>query len=226
MIDTLLSFIAPHHCYGCGKIGQALCDNCKYNISIEPYGRCIVCEKLANSANALCSSCIVPYQRAWCVGERTDELQLLIGAFKFQNVKSAYKPLADLLDQTLPELPSNTVIIPIPTVSAHIRQRGYDHTLLISRRLADLRNLRLSPALERASSTMQRGTGRKERIRQAKKAFRCQIKLDPAVPYLLVDDVVTTGATLKFAAQTLRQAGAETVWVATVSRQTAAGRAL
>lgn len=219
MIDTLLAFIAPHHCYGCNKIGYSLCDNCKYNIISEPYSQCIICQKPAGAQSAVCTECKVPYQRAWCVGERTDELQRLIGGFKFQNVKAAYRPLAELLDATLPELPAETIIIPVPTVASHIRSRGYDHTLLIARHLAKRRKLQVDTSLERATNTSQRGSGRRQRKIQAKAAFTCNKSLNPDTPYLLIDDVVTTGSTLEYAAKVLQTAGAHLVWVATISRQ-------
>lgn len=226
MIDTVLSFLAPHHCYKCNKIGTPLCDNCKYDIVSEPYGCCIICSRPSLELKSVCSVCLVPYAHAWCVGERTDELKRLIGAYKFQNVKQAYKPLAELLHETLPDLPSSTIIVPVPTVASHIRQRGYDHTLLMARHLAKLRKLEIGTSLQRATNTKQRGAGRRMRKRQAKAAFLCNIVLDPAVPYLLIDDVVTTGATLEYATKTLQAAGAKTVWVATVSRQPLKTRSL
>jgi ComF family protein len=219
MIDTVLSFLAPHHCYGCDKIGTPLCQNCKYDIVTEPYNCCIICSRPTLELKSACSVCLVPYSQAWCVGERTSELKRLIGGFKFQNVKQAYKPLAELIHDTLPDLPASTVIIPVPTVSAHIRERGYDHTLLMARYLAKLRRLNLNTSLKRATNTKQRGADRRMRAQQAKVAFSCNAVLDPAVPYLLIDDVVTTGATLEYATKTLQAAGAKTVWVATVSKQ-------
>lgn len=222
MIDALLSYIAPHYCYGCHKIGTILCDNCKYDIISEPYGRCIVCERPCLPEN-LCSRCRPPYQRAWCVGERTDELERLITDFKFQRVKAAHKTLAELVHQTLPELPSQTIIVPVPTVNSHIRRRGYDHTRLIARHLARLRGLEQRSLLERVTNTAQLGTSRQTRLKQARRAFRATQTLDSDVPYLLLDDVMTTGATIKYAAKALRAAGATTIWVATVSRQSDSG---
>ena len=161
----------------------------------------------------------MPYQRAWCVADRRDHLQRLIGNYKFTNARAAYKPLAQLLSDRLPELPAETVIVPIPTVSSHIRQRGYDHMLLLSRHFARLRGLPVDTSLKRATHTTQRGSGARQRARQAKAAFTCTRPLDDSKIYLVVDDVITSGATVKYAAQTLLNAGASTVWVASISRQ-------
>ncbi len=219
MLDTLLSFVAPHHCCGCGKSGALLCDNCKYDITSEPFSLCVACGAGLSGVNGLCSRCRPPYQRAWCVAPRQDYLQRLIGNFKFTNTKAAYLPLTGLLDDTLPQLPATTKIVPVPTISAHIRQRGYDHTLLIAKRLGRLRRLPVDLSLRRATSAVQHGSGARQRTKQAKQAFVCTNTLDPDAIYLLVDDVVTTGATVKYAAKTLRDAGARQVWVATISRQ-------
>ena len=220
MIDDILQIIAPHYCYGCGKIGALLCDNCKYDITSEPFSLCIACSNQLAGASGICASCSVDYDRAWCVGPRHESLEKLIDAYKFTNVRGGYRPLAQLLDTTLPTLPKKVAIVPVPTVSAHIRQRGYDHTLLIAKYLAKKRGLTLFTGLQRATNTKQRDSGRRQRTEQAKRAFRCEDVPDKNAIYLLVDDVVTTGATMKYAAKTLRDAGAGTVWVASISRQT------
>ena len=221
MIDTLLSFVAPHHCSGCGELGTLLCHNCKYDIISEPFSACIACGKGIAGKQGLGKECSdVPYERAWCVAPRHDVLQRLLDDYKFANTKAAFKPLAGLLHEHMPELPPNVHIVPVPTVNSHIRQRGYDHTLLLSRRFAKRRSLPVSPVLHRATNTMQRGANKRQRIKQAKVAFVCHETLDAETIYLLIDDVITTGATVRFAAQTLVDAGAQTVWVASISRQT------
>lgn len=92
--------------------------------------------------------------------------------------------------------------------------------MLIAVRFAKQRKLRLDTSLSRATTTRQRDAGRRARTAQAKVAFVCKEKLDSDAIYLLLDDVVTTGATLKYAAKTLKDSGARTVWVASISRQT------
>lgn len=218
MIDALLSPFAPHLCCGCGTIGRLLCDNCKYNITSEVYSGCVGCGRLAGSKN-VCNACRVSYPVGWCVGERSGVLQRLIGDFKFQRMYAAYRPLADLLLQTVGQLPEGTVVVPIPTVASHIRQRGYDHTAVIAKRFALRRKLRMMPYLQRRTNTKQRDANFQTRQRQAKEAFMVRGTLDPSVPYLIIDDVVTTGATIRYAAAALRQAGAQTIFVAVIARQ-------
>lgn len=218
MIDMLLSQVAPHLCCGCGEIGTLLCDNCKYNIINDVVKRCLSCA-VVSGENGICQRCEVPYGRAWYVGERSGVLQRLIGDFKFQNTRAAYHPLADLLSDAIDQLPENTVVVPIPTVSSHVRERGYDHTLLLAKQIAKHRNVRLQRILSRVTSTKQRDAGRARRITQAKIAFEVVGAVDTTTPYLLIDDIVTTGATVKYAARALRNAGAREVWVAVIARQ-------
>lgn len=218
MIDKLLGIVAPHYCSGCMKPGTLLCDNCKYNIKDEPFAACIVCRGVT-ATNNLCRRHTLPYQQAWCVGERSDALQRLIGQYKFQYAKSAFRDIGMLVDGRLPDLPDTTIIVPVPTVRSHVRERGYDHTLLIARHIAKKRKLPLRQLIERRTNTKQRDATRSVRISQAKQAFEVNVPADSSVPYLIVDDVVTTGATVQYAAQALWDAGARVIWVAVVARQ-------
>ena len=162
----------------------------------------------------------MPYDGAWWVGERKDALQRLIGLYKFERAKAAYRVLGDLLDGVLPKMPPGTVIVPVPTVPDHIRERGYDHTLLIARRLSKARNLPVQKILARNTKTMQRHATATERNRQARNAFKVLGEIDEQLTYIIVDDVVTTGATVRYAAKALKDAGAKRVFVAVLARQT------
>ncbi len=220
MIEKLLEVIAPHGCCNCGQNGNILCSVCLSSIADEFPDICLRCNKLSDSG--LCISCKpkVAYKRGWVVGRRETALEKLIDSYKFSYAKAAHRPLAKLLDARLPILPAEIVIVPIPTISRHIRQRGYDHAKLMAKRLAKQRRLKLKPVLSRKTATVQReATSSAQRRKQASEAFRCAYKLEDK-PYLIVDDVVTTGATLEAAAKCLKNAGAKEVWVAAVARQT------
>ena len=159
-----------------------------------------------------------PISAAWIAGERDDVLAHVIDVFKFERCKSAYRDLAEVLLETMPIVPADTVVTSVPTVRSHIRERGYDHALLIAKAVAKRRGLPYKRLLQRETSTRQRGASRKERFGQAKEAFTV---LSVAIPpkILIIDDVVTTGATLHFAAKLLKDAGAETVFVAAIAKQ-------
>lgn len=90
---------------------------------------------------------------------------------------------------------------------------------LITKQLAKQRQAAYAPVLGRLTKTKQRDANKSLRLQQAKAAFACSTQLDPDAIYLLVDDVVTTGATMKYAAKALQAAGARTIWVASISRQ-------
>lgn len=219
MIDRLLSLIAPHHCFKCGKIGTPLCDNCKYDIISEPYDCCLLCGGLAHPRTGVCRSCKSEFDRAWCVGERRDELRECIDAYKFQRAKEVGRTLAYLLDGVLPQLPAQCIFVPIPTISAHIRERGYDHAAYVAQQLGALRQRPVNTdVLARTHSLVQREASRVVRKQQADTAFIAK-NPNPDAVYVVIDDVATTGATLQAATRALKAAGATTVWVAVICRQ-------
>ena len=196
-----------------------MCDSCKYNITSDRLDACLVCLRPCG-ANGICSNCKVPYDRAWFVGLRHDTLQRLVGLYKFERVRSAYKVLGDLIIESLPQLPTDVIVVPVPTVRGHIRERGYDHATLLAKYISGKMGLKLARPLIRATNTKQRQASASKRKVQASEAFVVSGNIDKARPYLLIDDVMTTGATLKYASRALKQAGASQVWVAVIARQT------
>lgn len=217
MINKLLAYIAPHLCCGCGYVGTLLCDSCIENIVETPIDWCAVCSRPASAS--VCSEHRTSIAIAACGGVRDGALEQLIDLYKFEYAKAAARPLASLILARLPVLPSETVVVPIPTIAPHIRQRGYDQTLLLAREIARRRDYRVTPVLQRRANSVQRDASRQVRERQAAAAFMMSTSLDPSLPYLLVDDVATTGATLRAGVRALRQAGAATVYVAVAARQ-------
>ena len=217
MLKYLADTFAPHYCCSCGEIGTVLCEHCKYDITSEAFERCIACLGPTKPASNLCSLCRMPYARVWCVGERGDALKAVINLYKFHSTRAAAETFVDLLDQTIPLLPSQTRVVAVPTIATHIRRRGYDHMSLIAHLFAARRGLEVSHALLRVDHSHQQGASRRQRLEQAKRAFG--FTSTEQVPHLLIDDVYTTGATVQYAAQALRSAGASEVYVAVLSRQ-------
>lgn len=218
MLTILSDILAPHYCCSCGEIGVVLCEYCKFDIVSQPFDRCIVCLGLSADGTALCKRCQCVFTRAWCVSERVGALERLIDNYKFDHVSAAVYPLVLMLDEILPEFAGVPTIVPVPTIARHVRQRGYDHVAKLAALLARRRHLPYRSILERRTNTVQHEATKRQRRKQASEAFMAREKLDGGV-YLLIDDIYTTGATVEFAARTLREAGAAEVWVAVLARQ-------
>jgi ComF family protein len=218
IVDNVLEFVAPHLCSGCGKIGTLLCNNCKNDIIKNPLTTCISCGRA--DSEGICGTHHLPYQNAWIVGPRQGTLKRLIGGYKFQNMKAGARHLAELLDARLPVFDLDTVLVPIPTAASHVRERGYDHILLMTQYLAELRGLSIErKLLGRRETTAQHELSRKERLIQASSAFITNGVAREGVHYIVVDDVLTTGATILNATQLLRGVGATNLSVAVIARQ-------
>ncbi len=168
----------------------------------------------------VCGVCLTTYERAWVVTERSGEIEQLLNGYKFMRQRAGANTCVDLLDTVLPDFSGVKLkIVSIPTISKHIRHRGYDHMGLIAKGLAKRRRLPYSTVLARQTNTVQLGSSKRQRVINAKEAFHVSSRLDSTAIYLLVDDVVTTGATLRFASQALLEAGAGAVWAAAIARQ-------
>lgn len=217
IVERILQVLAPHLCLGCGKVGQIICEDCKYDIDFEPFSGCILCG--TPSGSGICWTHHSPVGRAFTVGQRHGVLEDAINQLKFHHMKAAARTLAELLDRRLPFLPSGIELVPIPTVGSHIRQRGYDHAALLAAHFGSIRELPVHRYLRRATKTTQHTAGKHERVTQASQAFSLvgapELK---GKTILLVDDIVTTGSTLESAAKLLTKAGA-LVWVATLAYQ-------
>lgn len=218
MLDKVLGLWAPHYCYGCDLVGFVLCSNCKYNIINEPFAGCVACQKTAVGSTGVCTECRVPYSKAWVISDRDGIVLKLVDEYKFNYRRSSYEVLAEMLNDTVASLPEDTLVCTVPTIQKHIRQRGFDHAKLLAKQFASLRRLEFVTPLARNKSTVQLGTSRVERIKNARLAFRAR-GVQRGRNYLLIDDVYTTGSTMRYATQTLLNAGAGQVWIAIIARQ-------
>jgi len=137
-------------------------------------------------------------------------LKRLIEVYKFHSVRAVAAVLAEMMDFIVPD---GYTIIPLPTISRHIRERGFDHIGLVAKKM----RLPVERALVRNKNTVQIGASREERASQAKEAYRA-LKIDFRKNYLLLDDVWTTGSSMMAATQKLREMGANKIGIAIIAR--------
>src|SRR5690606_8956138 len=137
--------------------------------------------------------------------------------FKFHHDLSAGRLLAGLLAASCAMAPCPDAIVPVPLHASRLRQRGYDQALELARHVARVLRLSLRPALlSRIRATPPHSepdaAARRANLRAA---FRVPAGLAPPAHVALVDDVMTTGATLHAAATALHAAGVARVdaWV-------------
>ena len=214
-ITSLFDLLAPHSCRGCGHTGNSLCNRCKKYILDTHANYCPNCKVKNPTGN--CKNCqnLPPI---FIVDQRDSIIGELIYDFKFNSNRSLAYPLAEILDSILPEIKGKVAIVPLPTNTKHIRTRGLDHTLLIAKKLARIRgkNYSIEKILIRKSNTVQVGSNEEERNKKASKAYETakNVHINQNTTYLLLDDIWTTGASMKSALKKLRETGAQKIIIA------------
>lgn len=221
MIEQFIGVVAPHRCTVCDKEGALLCDWCLPDAFPALPSRCFHCYAKTNE-HETCKACkkMSMPKHVWAATEYADTAKLLIQKYKFERAKQAYKIIARELNKTLPHLGSAITITHIPTATARRRHRGYDQSELIAKELAKLRGHPHKTLLFRSGQTRQVGADKALRKRQMEQAFFVNNKGQPEnVKILLVDDLITTGATVVAATKTLKKAGFKHIYAAAFAQK-------
>lgn len=197
MWESIRAWLFPVSCIGCGSADIALCAACAgtaRSVSIALDGLTV---RAASDYAGPVRSAILAVKR----GER------------------AYlDPLAALL---APLVPAGSILVPLTTTRRRSAERGFDQARELARRVALVRSGTCLELL-RKHGAAQRGLGRGERL-VARGRFALQVALAVPPRVVLLDDVVTTGATLRDAAAVLAAAGCMVAGAVVVAR-TPAGR--
>ncbi|MBX4188666.1 hypothetical protein KW792_01045 [Candidatus Saccharibacteria bacterium] len=199
----------------CGAEGTALCDNCYKQL--DDFGqRCWRCHHLIPGSRT-CGACRHTGSPAH-VYIRTNHEGLardLLSAYKFGQQRAASTSIAGLMLEALPALDVSRpdyLIVPVPTATSRVRERGFDHTALLAKEIAYRLKMPYSSALRRTGHSRQLGARREERLTQLAGSISVKnYRLVNGCKILLIDDVVTTGGTIIAVTQALRRAGAASV---------------
>ena len=240
----ILAMILPNRCMRCQREGGIFCDRCKKYISIINPGY------VMNDMYGFEKLLVAGLKEGWFermvrdfkykgrrdYGEFLAEKlgEVILGEIKRMRFgdelsNKSGEVTCGVLRKVETEIKEirQIVLVPLPTIRKHIRERGFDHTLRLCFELENFLQKRLDDfgisaeyqsLLVRKNKTVQVGKEKKERVKQAEKAYGiCEgVKIDTNTLYILVDDVTTTGASLAAAKKILQ---VNLVWAAVLMKE-------
>ena len=213
LLESFFKIVAPDCCISCGQEGKLICDDCA-QVSFDAMPRCYRCKKPdPNSLTCLKCSKNSPLNAVYVAASYKNLAKDLVHACKYQSSRSAARIMSEQISVALPYLdPEQTIITHSPTTPSRIRERSFDQSGIIAKNIAIKLHLLKANLLVRMTNTHQVGATHKQRIAHMDGAFEVKNPiLFKGKTVLLVDDVLTTGATLESAARTLRRSGAKRV---------------
>ena len=232
--EGLVNIVYPNICLLCrrsiNRDAQSLCLNCISEIekNIPPF--CQKCGRHIYEANnelGLCLSCQksqLHFKRAFSACFYEGKIKGLIALFKYKGKTALSKPLANILTDFIKQyripLQQIDAIMPIPLHSVRLREREYNQSQLLAREITKEFNLELDnhSLIRTKNTTPQIELNDKQRWQNVAGAFKLHKKqsvLDKRI--LLIDDLLTTGATCSEAAYVLKDNGAKEVYVLTLA---------
>ena len=211
----ILDLLLPPACTGCGRTGALLCDRCRRGMRppFDPRDRFVAADAGVVIGEALTAALAAfayegPMRRA-------------LAALKYTGASRLAPILAGAVVPTLDALlaiADGAQLVPVPIHPDRLATRGYNQAELLAASLARHRRLRVAGALERVKpTTKQHRLNRVARLQNLRGAFRACGRAPPTV--ILVDDIITTTATLEACATVLREAGSTDVFGLAVARE-------
>jgi len=230
----------PHNCVICAAALDtriSICSRCEEQLPWQPPG-CLYCGIMlirAGDSPSVCTKCqqaLPAFDSCHALFEYCSPVQELISSFKYQHQFAPGRVFGQLLAQTftrhyedrlVPEL-----LIPVPLHKRRLQQRGYNQSALLAREISRSCNIPVdtNSCTRQSATPAQRGLNARERARNIFNAFDVDssLKNSPASANSLpervavIDDVVTTTATVNELALTLRHAGVRVIDVWAVAR--------
>lgn len=219
-VRLLLDLLFPARCLSCKRVGSFLCQACRANVAAPPLPFCPTCRQAIDPHLPYCR-CRAP--RLPCViaaGEFSGPLRNAIHRFKYNGQSAGADALAALLIPQLSGiLTPDRLVVPMPLHPQRERQRGYNQAALLGRAIAQAYGCTVAEqALRRTRpTTPQVSLNLAARARNMDGAFAGDPGICHGRQLVLVDDVCTTGATLRAAANAAHDAGARTVYAAVLA---------
>lgn len=232
MIRVILDFLFPKTCINCGKFGSYLCADCIKEIK-QTELVCPFCERasLGGEVHAICKRRF-GLDGLWSLGMYEGPLRKAVQKLKYRWVSEVAKELIDvtieywaknspiLLDRIKKDRGKSWIVSAVPLHPTRQKWRGFNQSELLAKLFAYKLGLKYADTLKRVRNTKpQMKLLAAERKHNIKNAFLLYSNsLLPPINYLLIDDVWTTGSTLKECCYVLKRGGAKSVWALTIAR--------
>jgi competence protein ComFC len=220
MLQKIIEIIAPADCVACRVPGMSLCAGCAQAKLVRKVSSCVFCNRLTPGGKT-CSTCArkTALRGAYILWRYEDYAKELVRRLKYANDRSVAKTLATYLVEAF-ELSDYEVITAVASDGPSLRSRGYNQSELLAKALAKKTGIPCSPVLLRVKHEKQVRLNRAQRLKAVEGNFVC---FKPTVvtgkKVLIVDDVITTGATMNECAKVLKEAGAKRVWGIAVAKK-------
>jgi ComF family protein len=226
LISRFFNILYPARCPLCGNtpdvfVHSPFCRSCWSEVQRYTGPSCRICALPFTSEHSnICGQCLKkapPFSRVISYGLYEGVIREAINQFKFFGLRRLSEPLGNLLLGL--ELPAADGVVPVPLTLRRLRERGFNQSLLIARIIAkEIRAPLLMDILTKEKETHpQIGLTARERLLNLRNAFAVNGSLK-GMRLLLVDDVMTTGATVTECSKQLMRSGAEEIIVVTLAR--------
>jgi ComF family protein len=233
LLKSLADFVYPPICYGCNtEVEEGLiCEGCRLALFTHELAVCPKCGRPCTRTAETCGQCRTPFNlsRVRALGLYVPPFDKLVQAFKY----SGKTKVGELLGRALAELVQQDEVLsaadavcPVPLHPARLRERGFNQSLLLVAAISMSTRIPLADFLVRIRNTQTQTLkmNPEARLKNLERAFRLRPGADvDGKRVLLVDDVMTTGATLDQAARELLKGGAARVLGAVVAAAHAGG---
>ena len=219
-----VDWLFPPTCAGCGKNYWRFCPDCLANVALVPNTKCIFCGKKHTSHFATCeqfSHRPVYFSGAAAWGYYGGALREAIHALKYHQDLALGDFFSVYLIQIVESLNWNfDLVVPVPLSTERRKERAYNQSALLSRPIAAYFSVAHSvSALRRVKETgSQISRTRIERDLALEDAFLGNPDKLKGKTVLLVDDIITTGATINHCAYAMKAAGAQEVFALSVAK--------
>lgn len=233
---SVLDILFPRRCLGCGTIGGYFCARCKRGIHSVAHNEslCPVCEKLAidGATHPRCRTRYTP-DGLTCFFRYDGVIRAAVKALKYRFISDLGREFVSLvpvsrIGDLMVNIRDELVLVPIPLHASRRRERGFNQAEVLggflSERLSAQKGLQLpmrTDMLWRAKKTAPQVAMKKreDRLANMESAFCVNGKKGRQKgSVILFDDVFTTGATIRSAANILKRNGARFVWAVTMAR--------